>query len=348
MEKIEIRAVIKYLCLKGMSPKDIHEDFMDTLGKESPSYSTVKKWAAEFKRGRESIKDDERPGRPKEATNEETAKAVHDLVMQDRRRDLRSIAEEVGISYGSVQAILTDVYGMSKVSARWVPRQLTDDQKRARLDISRYLLSRYDDEPDFIDRIVTQDETWVHHFDPESKKQSMQWKHPGSPPPKKFKRVPSAGKVMASIFWDSQGIIMIDYLAQGRTINGAYYADELRRLRQEIVRKRRGKLTQGVLLLHDNAPAHTSQVAMSAATDCGFEILPHPPYSPDLAPSDFYLFPKLKTKLRGRRFGSNEDVMEAVNQFLEDQNREFYLNGLNKLEHRWTKCIDVEGDYIEK
>jgi hypothetical protein len=69
---------------------------------------------------------------------------------------------------------------------------------------------------------------------------------------------------------------MIDYLEQGRTINGTYYEDELRRLRQEIVCKRRGKLTEGVLLLHDNAPAHTSLVAMAAATDCGFEILPHP------------------------------------------------------------------------
>ena len=65
---------------------------------------------------------------------------------------------------------------------------LTDDKKRSRLDISRYLLSRYEDDPDdFIDRVVTQDETWVHHFDPESKMQSMQWKHPISPPPKKFK-----------------------------------------------------------------------------------------------------------------------------------------------------------------
>jgi histone-lysine N-methyltransferase SETMAR len=65
---------------------------MDTLGKKSPSYSTVKKWAAEFKRGRESIGDDERPGRPKEATNDETAKAVHDhVVMCDKGRDMRSI-----------------------------------------------------------------------------------------------------------------------------------------------------------------------------------------------------------------------------------------------------------------
>ena len=156
---------------------------------------------------------------------------------------------------------------MSKVSARWVPRMLTEDQKRSRLDISRYLLSRYEDDPEeFMDRVVTQDGSRDHHFDPESKKQSMQWKHHFSPPPKKFRRVSSAGKVIASTFWDNQGVIMVDYLEEGRTINGAYYAEELRRLRQEIVRKGREKLTRGVLLLHDNASAHTSQVAMAAGS----------------------------------------------------------------------------------
>ena len=96
---------------------------------------------------------------------------------------------------------------------------------------------------------------------------------------------------MVSIFWDSQGVIMIDYLEQGRTINGAYYSGLLRRQRQEIARKTRGKLTRGVLLLQDNAPVHTSQVAMTAATECGFEIPPHPPYSPDIAHSELYMFP---------------------------------------------------------
>ena len=68
--------------------------------------------------------------------------------------------------------------------------------------------------------------------------QSKQWKHPGSSPPKKFKRVHSVGKMMASIFWDSEGVIKIDYLEQGRNIRSAYYAGKLRRLRQEIARKR--------------------------------------------------------------------------------------------------------------
>jgi hypothetical protein len=101
---------------------------------------------------------------------------------------------------------------------------------------------------------------------------------PWRTPSEEIQKVAISREYDGFIFRDSQGIkIMIDYHEQGRTINGTNYADELRRLRQEIARKRRGKLIQGVLLLHDNAPAHTSQVAMAAATDCGFESLPHSP-----------------------------------------------------------------------
>ena len=86
--------------------------------------------------------------------------------MCNRRRNLRDIASEVGISFGVVQSILTDSLGISKVSARWVLRILTEDQKRSRLDISTYFSVE-----EFMDRVVTQVETWVHHFDPESEKQ---------------------------------------------------------------------------------------------------------------------------------------------------------------------------------
>ena len=74
---------------------------------------------------------------------------------------------------------------------------------------------------------------------------------------------------------------MIDYLEQGETINGEYYASELRQLKDAIKEKRRGKLRAGVLLLQDNAPVHTSQVAVAQAATCRFELLPRAPYSPD-------------------------------------------------------------------
>ena len=98
--------------------------------------------------------------------------------MYDRRISLRDIARQIGISFGAVQSILSNILGKSKVSARWVRRMLTKDQKKSRLDISKYLLSLYEE---FMRRVVTKDETWVHHFDPEAKKLSMKWKHSGSP-----------------------------------------------------------------------------------------------------------------------------------------------------------------------
>ena len=93
---------------------------METHLKESPSYSTVKKLAAGFRRGRERVQDDRRSGCPKDATADVNGKAMHTLVMCDRRRDLRSIASEAGISFGAVQSILSDFLGMLKVLARWV------------------------------------------------------------------------------------------------------------------------------------------------------------------------------------------------------------------------------------
>ena len=125
----------------------------------------------------------------------------------------------------------------------------------------------------------------------------MQWKHSTSPAPKKTEVVSSAGKVMTSVFWDAKGIVFINYLQKGKTINGEYYAKLLRELRQAIKSKRPGKLTKGVLLHQDNAPAHKSLVAMSAVHDCGFELIDHPPYSPDLAPIGLFSVPKLEKNI---------------------------------------------------
>ena len=104
------------------------------------------------------------------------------------------------------------------------------------------LLEVYNANPeDFHTRLVTGDETWLHHWDPDTKKESMQWKHPGSPPPKKFRTQPSASKVMATVFWDSKGIILIDYKPAGTSITGEYYANVIKQLRVAIKEKKKGK-----------------------------------------------------------------------------------------------------------
>lgn len=349
MEKLEYRAVIKYLYLKGNTPTQIKEELDTVYGDSAPSFTTVKFWAAEFKRGRISLADDERSGRPKTATASDNIKKIHQMVLDDRRMKVREIEEALGISKERICHILNEELGMRKLSARWVPRLLTLDQKRIRMNISKALLTRFkQNEPDFLQRFITVDETWIHHYTPETKEQSKQWIAKGEPAPKKAKTVSSAGKVMATVFWDSHGIILIDYLQKGKTITGEYYASLLDKLKAEIARKRPHLKKKKVLFHQDNAPAHTSVIAMAKIYELHFELLDHPPYSPDLAPSDFFLFPNLKVSLAGQRFSSDEEAIAYVNDYFEEKNVNYYLEGLKKLEHRWNKCIDLKGDYVEK
>lgn len=247
-------------------------------------YLLSKKWSSEFKRVWQNIDDDPRAGRPVEASSQENVEKVEKIILEDSRVKIKSIAETLGLSTGTVYNIIHDQLHMSKVTARWVPRMLTPPQKLARVECCSQFLKLCGNNPDaVIERIVTGDETWVHHYDPESRQESKQWHIRGSAHPKKFKVVASAGKVMATIFWDYQGILLIDYKDKCVNITGAYYANILWQLRAAIKEKRRGKLAKGVLLLHDNASVHTAQIAKTTARDCGFETMDHPPYSPDLA-----------------------------------------------------------------
>ena len=172
------------------------------------------------------------------------------------------------------------------------------------------LLKRFSSKDDLLLHLVTVDETWVHYYEPENKAQSRQWVGPGSPRPKKFKTQPSAGKVMATVFWDAKGV-MLDFLPKRSTITGVYYANLLDQLRTAILEKRRGKLSKGVLLQQDNVRVHTCEVAMDAVERNGYELIPHPAYLPGKDP-------------------------------------DFFSSGLMALEHHCSKCITLEGNYIEK
>ena len=177
---------------------------------------------------------------------------------------------------------------------------------------------------------------------------SMQWRHPSSPTVKKFKTTPSAGKIMATVFCDRNGVLLIEYLPRGQTINADRYAVTLQNLKQAIRNKRTGRLTKGVCLLRDNARPHIARKILELLTKFGWDILDHPAYSPDLAPSDYHVFPALKEHLSGKRFEDDEEVTEAVNCFLREAGRNWYDAGIKKLVARHQKCVDRNGDYVEK
>ena len=137
----------------------------------------------------------------------------------------------------------------------------------------------------------------------------MEWWHSGSPRPKKFRVQKSAGNILASIFWYQDGIFLIHFLPKGQTINAEYFLSLLVQLWDILKEKRRGKFTKEVLFLQDNAPAHRALATQKKLTCLGFQYLDHPPYSPDLAPSDYHLLPGLKKQLKGLHFSFDAEVI---------------------------------------
>ena len=198
---------------------------------------------------------------------------------------------------------------------------------------------------DFLLRLVTVDETWVHYYEPENK-ESRQWVRPVSPRPKKFKTQPSAGKVMATVFWDTKGVIMLDILSKRSTITGVYYANLLDQLSSQSVKNAEINSLKA-FCCNRTTRESTLAVAMDAIERNGYELIPHPAYSPDLAPSGFFLFQNLKD-IRGLPFRSDEELMTAVEEWVNGKDPDFFSSGLMALEHRWSKCVTLEGNYIEK
>ena len=199
--KVEYRAVIGYLYLKGKTGQEIHCELTNVYGASAPSYAQVKFCVVEFKRSRTSLEDETRSGRPSDATDEEMCNKVRDLVYSDRRIKVEEIANALHISHGSVSTTSDGRLGMHTLTALWVLKSLSEEQMATRASVYSALLKRFrSKEDDFLSRLVTVDETWVHYYEPENKAQSRQSVGPGSPRPKKFKTQPSAGRVMATVF----------------------------------------------------------------------------------------------------------------------------------------------------
>ena len=112
------------------------------------------------------------------------------------------------------------------------------------------------------------------------------------------------------------------------------------------MKKRPHLAKKKVLFHHDNAPAHSSSaIATMKLIELRYELLPHPTYSPDLVPCDFFLFPNMKKWLGGKRFTSNEEAIAATEAYFANFDKPYFLDGLEKLEYHWTKCIELKGDY---
>jgi len=175
------------------------------------------------------------------------------------------------------------------------------------LSISLELRDRAASDSSLLGNVITGDETWVCGYDPETRVQSFQWKSLSSPRANKAHQSRSNIKMMMIVFFDLDGIVRAEFVPRNTTVNSEYFKGLLERLR----------------------------------------MCPHPPYSPDLAPCDFWLFLKVKMTMKGKHFESIQDIEAATTAQLKTLTKEDFQNCFRKWQERWDKCVRSGGEYFE-
>jgi len=181
-------------------------------------------------------------------------------------------------------------------------------------------------DPTLLLNVITGDESNVYACDQDAKLQSSQWKSPGSPRPKKACMQKSKLKMMLICFFDQEGIVHREFVPPGMTVNANFYCDVLRRLRENVRHKRPQKWqNQNLIIQHESDP----------------------PYSPDLTPCDFFLFPKLKLRMKGRRFDTIEEIQEESQQVLDTVPKRDFQGCFQAWQKCWDHCIRAKREYFE-
>jgi histone-lysine N-methyltransferase SETMAR len=345
--KIEQRINLKFLVKLNKTATESFRMLTEVYGEECMSRARVFEWHKRFCEGREDVEDDDRSGRPCTSKTDENVQKVEEIVRNDRRLSIRMIAEMVHIDKETVRQILHDNLNMTKVCAKVVPRLLTPDQKENRKRICAEILEQIEANPNFLENVITCDETWIFQYDPETKRQSMHWKTPSSPRLKKARQSKSKFKAMLIVFFDIKGVLLEEWVPDGATVNQHYYKQVLETLRERVRRKRPQLWENGFILHQDNAPSHSALSVKQFLAEKSITVLEHPPYSPDLAPCDFFLFPKVKSELKGTRFESVTEVKKKTTELLRQLKEDDLQHCFDQWKTRMQRCVDAEGEYIE-
>ena len=175
------------------------------------------------------------------------------------------------------------------------------------------------------------------------------WVFEDEDPPTKVVRSRSVAKRMVAVFFRRQGLVKVVPLVEQKTVTSGWYVDVcLPVVFQEINKARPATGLRGIMLHHDNASAHTAARTAEFLHESGVQVIPHPPYSPDLAPCDFFLFPKAKKELRGQRYETEDAAIAALAEVLDRVTHEEWQCCYETWFQRINRTIEVGGDYFEK
>ncbi|CAH1964710.1 unnamed protein product [Acanthoscelides obtectus] len=319
LNREHFRAIIYYNFQRQLSQQECLAELLYVFGNEAPHQSTISRWYGEFKRGRVSLSDDPSVGAPKMAVIQENVDAVRKLIIKVRHVTYRKIEASLKISKTSIQKILHEELRVRKLVSRWIPHLLTEEQEAARVNWCQKTLDRFNSGNSKNDYSI-----------------SAAWVFQGEEKPTK----------MVATFVSKAGHIATIPLNEQRTVTADWYTTIC--LPKVITELRKINPERRITLHQDNASSHTTQKTGQYLKEENVELLDHPLYSPDLSPNDSFTFPKIKNRLRGQRFQSPEEAVDAFKNAVLD----LPANEWNKCFENWFErmqmCINLRGEYFEK
>jgi histone-lysine N-methyltransferase SETMAR len=337
----EKRVLIKYESLTTNDPNEIMGRIRDRLGDACPGYSTITRWLREFRLGRQSTKDRPHPGQQSYVVTPENAAIIEKLVRADPWLTYQELEDRTGISCSSVYRICTQELGLQKKLCRFVPHFLSDEQKDIRVNICRQNLNMWKSGGQaIIDRIITGDEVYVHYYEPKLSHEAKIFVFEDEEPPDMPKRDKTIGKVLYAVFFNTKGLVKAVKLTGQKTATALWYTTKC------LPKVLEGASKRGVMLHHDNSRVHTAKLTEEFLAKNNVKTVPHPPYSPDLAMCDFWLFSGLKHHLRGLFFETEEELDWEVMEYFDSIPENDWKEAFNMWRARMERCIEAGGDYI--
>lgn len=337
--KRHLREILIYFFNLKKSAAKAHQLLVEAYGEGALSERTCREWFQKFKNGDFDVEDKDRSGRPKIYEDAE----LEELLEEDSSQTQKELALTLEVTQQAVSHRLKSL-GMIHKQGNWVPYELKPRDIERRLCLSEMLLARHK-KKGFLHRIVTGDEKWIHYDNPKRKKS---WGLPGHASTSTAKPNIHGKKLMLCIWWDQLGVVYYELLNPSETITGALYRTQLMRLSRALKEKRPQYYSrhEKIILLHDNARPHVAAPVKKYLETLDWEVLPHPPYSPDIAPSDYHLFRSMAHALTTQRFTSYEDTKNWVDSWIASKDKEFFRRGIRMLPERWEKVVASDGQYF--
>lgn len=334
----EIRAILKYLFMQGKTAAASNRQINGTIGDGTVSIQTAERWFRRFRAGINDTTDPKPTGRPSTTNDAE----IIEIIGEDRHMTAENIANRLKIDKSTVLRHL-HATGYTKKLGTWLPQKLSVKNKMDRILFCDSLMKRNTTDP-FLKRLVIGDEKWITY---DNVKRKRSWSQADETAKALVKPGLATGKGLLCVWWDWKGIIYYELVPADHSFKSDLYCQQLTRLKQAIDQKRpelsNGK---GLLFHYENARPYATKATDQKLREIGWEVIIHPAYSPDIAPSDYHLFRSMQNALVNNKLVSRETCENWLEEFFSNRDAGFYERGIMVLPSKWQQIIDQNGEYL--